>query len=101
MLTLPVGISLPYIKLKNQLKHCVRSATDTWLESNLFWNRKVQVTAGTVLVSKHLVREERSTILAFKTYLLLKNVLLFILLVVYFVSILCIEITGERVGLNQ
>lgn len=59
------------------------------------------MTAGTVLVSKHLVREERSTILAFKTYLLLKNVLLFILLVVFFVSILCIEITGERVGLNQ
>uniref|UniRef100_A0A8B9Z8S7 Haloacid dehalogenase like hydrolase domain containing 5 n=1 Tax=Buteo japonicus TaxID=224669 RepID=A0A8B9Z8S7_9AVES len=47
-----------YIKLKNQLKQCVRSATDTWLESNLFWNRKVQVTAGTVLVSKHLVRED-------------------------------------------
>uniref|UniRef100_A0A663EP40 Haloacid dehalogenase like hydrolase domain containing 5 n=1 Tax=Aquila chrysaetos chrysaetos TaxID=223781 RepID=A0A663EP40_AQUCH len=47
-------ISLPYIKLKQ----CVRSATDTWLESNLFWNRKVQVTAGTVLVSKHLVRED-------------------------------------------
>uniref|UniRef100_A0A8B9M4V3 Cat eye syndrome critical region protein 5 n=1 Tax=Accipiter nisus TaxID=211598 RepID=A0A8B9M4V3_9AVES len=47
-----------YIKFKNQLKQCLRSATDTWLESNLFWNRKVQVTAGTVLVSKHHLRED-------------------------------------------
>lgn len=58
---------------------------------------------GTVLISKPLVREEPRTIFAFKIYLPLRKPLLFTLLVVYFVSVLCIGITCgiEQGQINQ